>query len=61
MALSPFIFGCEGPFLSTRERCFFRKFNPLALFSFHEILRSLRKFANFAQICAPPLAGMRPL
>lgn len=40
---------------------FLAKFNPLALFSFHEILRPLRKFANFAQICAPPLAGMRPL
>ena len=49
MALSPFIFGCEGPFLSTQERRFFAKFNPLALFSFHEISKPLQQIR---QLCA---------
>ena len=40
---------------------FFLKFNLLALFSFHETLKPLRKFASFAQNCAPPLAGKRLL
>ena len=40
---------------------FLPKFNPLALFSFHEISKPLRRFSNFAQNCAPPLAGKRLL
>ena len=49
MALSPFIFGCEGPFLSTQERRFFAKIQP---FGFILFSRNLETPAQIRQLCA---------
>ena len=49
MALSPFIFGCEGLFLSTGERRFFTKIQP---FGFILFSRNLENPVQIRQLCA---------
>ena len=48
MALSPFIFGCRGPLLTTRESRFFEKIQP---FGFILFSRNLKTPAQIWQLC----------